>query len=114
MPTFLGREVPCSDETKTWNPYLMEFHLFSIFMGNRFSLSATYRLRISVYFFEQVESRNLRSSSSSSMIYNYMKKRSVVVSSKMRTACVAALKKGRSPIAKRTMSKLRQPSRIGS
>lgn len=43
-----------------------------------------------------------------------MKKRSVVVSSKMRTACVAALKKGRSPIAKRSMSKLRQPNRIGS
>jgi hypothetical protein len=48
------------------------------------------------------------------MIYNYMKKRSVVRSSKLRTACMAAVKKGRSAIAKRTMSKLDQPRKIGS
>ena len=43
-----------------------------------------------------------------------MKKRPVINRTRMQSACLSAMKKGRSPIAKRKMAKLGQPTDIGS
>lgn len=43
-----------------------------------------------------------------------MKKRPVVSRTRMQSACMAAIKKGRGPIAKRRMAKLGQPTDIGN
>ena len=43
-----------------------------------------------------------------------MKQINEIYRTRMQKACRDAIKKGRSPIAKRTMSKLRQPTKIGS
>lgn len=46
------------------------------------------------------------------MIYNYMKKINEKLMTKLQRACRDAIKKGRSPIAKRDMGKLRAPTKI--